>query len=185
MSRHPRSGPRARASSPGIAEPDPSLDLLDYVYVDLLRVDPRRVLRHRVDIGAMPEGAVALGSGVPSHFPPVDTAQSILKGLEMLVQCSLAQPAPVVVPQPIPTATPASATASSGSGKPSLQFPDTSVFDGDPMKLDPWLMQTEMFLGAYDVGLASARSVEVATMFYRCFQLQLELRRHLTKSNTT
>jgi len=167
MSRHPRSGSRARAPSPGIAEPDPSLDLLDYVYVDLLGVDPRRVLRHRVDIGAMPEGAVALGSSVPSHSPPVDTAQSILKGLEMLVQCSLAQPAPVVVPQPIPTATPASATASSGSGKPSLKLPDPSVFEGDPMMLDPWLMQTEMFLGTYDVGLASARSVEVATTFFR------------------
>ena len=167
MSRHPRSGSRARAPSPGIAEPDPSLDLLDYVYVDLLGVDPRRVLRHRVDIGAMPEGAVALGSSVPSHSPPVDTAQSISEGLEMLIQCSLAQPAPVVVPQPIPTATPASATASSGSGKPSLKFPDLSVFEGDPMKLDPWLMQTEMFLGTYDVGLASARSVEVATTFFR------------------
>jgi hypothetical protein len=143
------------------------------------------VLRHRVDIGAMPEGAVALGSSVPSHSPPVDTTQSILKGLEMLVQCSLAQPAPVVVPQPIPTATPASATASSGSGKPSLKFPDLSVFEGDPMKLDPWLLQTEMCLGTYDVGLASARSVEVATTFFRCFQLYLELRKHFANSSTT
>eukprot|EP00884_Botryococcus_braunii_P001124 jgi/Botrbrau1/11011/Bobra.101_1s0009.1 len=185
MSRHPRSGSRARAPSPGIAEPDPSIDLLAYVYVDRSWVDPRCMLRRLVDIGALLEGAVALGSSVPSHSPPVDTAQSISEGLEMLIQCSLAQPAPVVVPQPIPTATPASATASSGSGKPSLKLPDPSVFEGDPMKLDPWLMQTEMFLGTYDVGLSSARSVEVATTFFRCFQLHLELRKHFYKSNTT
>ena len=53
------------------------------------------------------------------------------------------------------------------------------------MKLDPWLLQTEMCLGTYDVGLASARSVEVATTFFRCFQLYLELRKHFANSSTT
>eukprot|EP00884_Botryococcus_braunii_P012128 jgi/Botrbrau1/20916/Bobra.0135s0047.1 len=128
-----------------------------FEFEDRSWVDLRGMLRRVVDIGALLEGAVALGSSVPSHSPPVDTAQSISKGLEMLIQCSLAQPASVVVPQPIPTAIPASATASSGSGKPSLKLPYPSVFEGDPMKLDPWLMQTEMCLGTYDVGLASAR----------------------------
>eukprot|EP00884_Botryococcus_braunii_P010083 jgi/Botrbrau1/19076/Bobra.0772s0004.1 len=106
MSRHPCSSSRVRAPSPGIAEPDPSIDLLAYVYVDRSWVDLRCMLRRVVDIGALLEGAVALGSSVPSHSPPVDTAQSISKGLEMLIQCSLAQPASVVVPQPIPTAIP-------------------------------------------------------------------------------
>eukprot|EP00884_Botryococcus_braunii_P010917 jgi/Botrbrau1/19827/Bobra.0124s0068.1 len=95
MSRHPCSSSRVRAPSPGIAEPDPSIDLLAYVYVDRSWVDLRCMLRRVVDIGALLEGAVALGSSVPSHSPPVDTAQSISKGLEMLIQCSLAQPASV------------------------------------------------------------------------------------------
>ena len=81
MSRHPRSGSRVRAPSPGIAEPDPSIDLLAYVYVDRSWVDPRCMLRRLVDIGALLEGAVALGSSVPSHFPPVDTTQSIQRDL--------------------------------------------------------------------------------------------------------
>jgi hypothetical protein len=35
------------------------------------------------------------------------------------------------------------------------------------VKLDGWLTQTEMFLKAYDVDLATSRAVEVATMFLR------------------
>jgi hypothetical protein len=35
------------------------------------------------------------------------------------------------------------------------------------MKLDPWIMQTEMYLRAYDVDLQTGRSVEVAAMFLR------------------
>jgi hypothetical protein len=125
------------------------------------------MLRHLVAIGALPEGAVAFGSSVPSLAPPDNTTQNILDGLEMVIQRALAPPAPVVETQPVPTVTPAPATVPSGSGKPLLKFPDPPVFEGDPMKLDPWLMQTEMYLRAYGVDLASARSVEVATMFLR------------------
>eukprot|EP00884_Botryococcus_braunii_P014183 jgi/Botrbrau1/22766/Bobra.0132s0096.1 len=137
MSRHPRSGSRARAPSPTFAEPDPSLDLHDDDNVDLSAVDPARMLRHLVDIGALPEEPVASGSGVPSLAPPENTTHNFSDGLDMVIQRALAQPAPVVVTQPEQTVTPAPATASSGSGKPSLKFPDPSVFEGDPMKLDP------------------------------------------------
>ena len=167
MSWHPRSGSRARAPSPSIAKPDPSLDLLGDVDVDLTEIDPARMLGQLVDIGALPEGAVDVGSGVPSLAPPDNTTQNIIDGLERVIQRALAQPAPVAVTQPMPTVTPASASVPSGSGRPPLKFPDPPVFEGDPMKLDPWLMQTEMYLRAYDVDLASTRSVEVATMFLR------------------
>jgi hypothetical protein len=125
------------------------------------------MLSYLVGIGALTEDAVALGTGVPSNPPPDTTAQNILDGLQLLIQKALAQPAPAVVPQPVPTATSAPALVPTGSGKPSLKFPDPPVFEGDPVKLDPWLTQTEMYLRAYDVDLASARSVEVATMFLR------------------
>ena len=36
------------------------------------------------------------------------------------------------------------------------------MFEGDPVKLDGWLSQTQMYLCAYDVDLASSRAVEVA-----------------------
>jgi hypothetical protein len=41
------------------------------------------------------------------------------------------------------------------------------MFEGDPAKLDGWLTQTEMFLKAYDVDLATSRAVDVSTMFLR------------------
>ena len=149
MSRHPRSGSRARAPSPGFAGSDPPGDLRDVDDVNLS--DPGRMLRHLVAIGALPEGAVAFGSGVPSLAPPDNTTQNILDGLEMVIQRDLASPAPVVETQHVPKVTPAPATVPSGSGKPLLRFPDPPVFEGDPMKLDLWLLQTEMYLRAYGV----------------------------------
>ena len=41
------------------------------------------------------------------------------------------------------------------------------MFEGDPAKLDGWLTQTEMYVRAYDVDIASSRAVEVSTMFLR------------------
>eukprot|EP00884_Botryococcus_braunii_P015084 jgi/Botrbrau1/23577/Bobra.0141s0041.1 len=148
MSRHTRSGSRARAPSPASAKPDPALELHDEDDVDLSAVDPALMIRHLVDIGALPEGAVGAGSGVPLLAPTPTTTQNIIDGLERVIQLALAQPAPVVVTQPVPTVVQASATASSGSGRPSLKFPNPAMFEGDPMKLDPWIMQTEMYLRA-------------------------------------
>ena len=139
MLRHPRSASRARAHSPSLAGPDPPLHPPDEGDVDLSGVDPRRMLGYLVDIAALTEDAVALGTGVPSNPPPDTTAQNILDGLQLLIQKALAQPAPAVVPQPVPTATSAPALVPTGSGKPSLKFPDPPVFEGDPVKLDPWL----------------------------------------------
>eukprot|EP00884_Botryococcus_braunii_P022103 jgi/Botrbrau1/8577/Bobra.0359s0040.1 len=124
MSRHPRSGSRARARSP--IEQDPALELQDDEDVDLSAVDPAVMIRHLQDIGALPQLAVASGSGVPSLAPTPTSTQNIIDGLEKVIQLALAQPAPVVAPQPVPTSIPAPASASStSSGKPSLKFPDS------------------------------------------------------------
>jgi hypothetical protein len=116
MSRHPRSGSRARAPSPTSAEPDPALDIHDDDDVDLSAVDPALMIRHLVDIGALPEEAVSGGSSVPLLAPPATTTQNIIDGLERVIQLALAQPAPAVAAQPLPTAMQAPATAPSGSG---------------------------------------------------------------------
>jgi hypothetical protein len=41
------------------------------------------------------------------------------------------------------------------------------MYEGDPVKLDGWLTQTQMYLKAYDVDLATSRAVDVSTMFLR------------------
>ena len=167
MSRNPRSGSRARAPSPGRVDPDPPVDPSVDEDIDLSDVDPALMIRHLVSIGALPAEVAAARSSVPSIAPPDATTQNLLDGFAEIIQRALAQPVPVVTTQPMPTATAASASVSSGSGKPSLKFPDPPVFEGDAMKLDPWLMQCEMYLRAYGIDLASTRAVEVASMFLR------------------
>lgn len=167
MSRQPRSGSRARAHSPGRVDPDPPVDPSVDEVIDLSDVDPALMIRHLVSIGALPPGVAVAGSSVPSSAPPDTTTQNLLDGFAEIIQLALAQPVPVVTTQPLPTATAAPASVSTGSGKPSLKFPDPPVFEGDAMKLDPWIMQCEMYLRAYGVDLASTRAVEVASMFLR------------------
>jgi hypothetical protein len=139
-----------------------------YSDIDLDRIDPARMLRHLVALGVVADPNVAPPrSDVPEPPLPDTRTQAILEGLEQLIQRSVAQSSPTVTPAPVPTATTASAPAMASSGKSSLKFPDPPFFEGDPVKLDPWLTQTTMYLRAYDVDLASSRSVEVATMFLR------------------
>ncbi len=87
--------------------------------------------------------------------------------MEAMFQRLMAQ-ATAVAPAPTPpTAPSASAPTTSTTGKPHLKFPDPPTFEGDPVKLDGWLTQTEMYLKAYDVDLATSRAVDVSTMFLR------------------
>eukprot|EP00884_Botryococcus_braunii_P018484 jgi/Botrbrau1/5319/Bobra.0391s0030.1 len=165
MSRHTRSGSRARAPSPGHVDPDPPVVPFDEEEVDLTDVDPGRMIRHLVAIGALPAEAVEAGSSVPSTTPHDAATKNLLDGFERVIQRALAQP--VVLTQPQPTVMPAPATVPASSGKPSLKFPDPPVFEGDAMKLDPWVMQCEMYLRAYGIDLGSTRAVEVASMFLR------------------
>jgi hypothetical protein len=167
MSRQTRSGSRARRTpSPRRDDLDPIGDPSNDEDIDLSDVDPALMIRHLVSIGALPAETVGAGSSVPSAATPDATTQSLLDGFAEIIQRALAQPAPVAV-QPTPTATTAPAVLPSGSGKPSLKFPDPPVFEGDATKLDPWIMQCEMYLRAYGVDLASPRAVEVASMFLR------------------
>lgn len=141
----------------------------EYQDLDLARIEPRRMIRYLVSIGAIPETTDAdpQGSGVPEVQPPSVTSQPTLASLEALIQRLLSQAPPAAPPQPPSTATATSASGQANSGKPLLKFPDPPVFEGDPVKLDGWVTQTHMFLRAYDVDLASSRAVEVATMFLR------------------
>ena len=107
------------------------------------------------------------GSSVPVQPPADEVARTTLASIEAPMQRLLAQ-APPVVPAPTPpTAPSASAPATATTGKPHLKFPDPPMFEGDPVKLDGWLTQTQMYLKAYDVDLASSRAADVATMFLR------------------
>ena len=151
-SRRSRSASIARSASPN---------------ADLSGIDPERMLCYLVSIGTLDPNAVPPGSGVPAPQPPDTTAQTTLAGLEALIQRLLSQAPPVAPSQPAPTATATTASTTASSGKPTLKFPDPPVFEGDPVKLDGWLTQTQMYLRAYDVDLASSRAVEVATMFLR------------------
>jgi hypothetical protein len=167
MSRLTRSGSRARTPSPSRVDLDPPVDPSIEEDIDVSDVDPALMIRHLVSIGALPAESAVAGSSVPSAAPPDATTQNLLDGFAEIIQRALAQPAPVVAVQPTPTATVAPAVLPSGSGKPSLKFPDPPVFEGDATKLDPWIMQCEMYLRAYGVDLASTRAVEVASMFLR------------------
>jgi hypothetical protein len=83
------------------------------------------------------------------------------------LQRLLAQTTPVAQPAPQPTAPAAPTSTPTATGKPTLKFPDPPLFEGDPVKLDGWLTQTQMYLRAYDVDLSTVRAVDVATMFLR------------------
>ena len=105
MSRQPRSGSRARAHSPGRVDPDPPVDPSVEEDIDLSDVDPARMIRHLVSIGALPPEVAVAGSSVPSSAPPATATQNLLDGFAEIIQRALAQPVPVVTTQPLPTAT--------------------------------------------------------------------------------
>ena len=119
MSRHGRSVSRVRtrgARSRSAAMVDESLGS----QIDLSEVDPEQMLQHLVAMGALDPNVVTPGSNVPLAQSPDATTQSILAGLEMLIQRSLVQNPPVAPPQPAPTASPAMASGTASSGKPPL-----------------------------------------------------------------
>lgn len=136
--------------------------------IDLDRIDPERMLRYLRESGHLPDpGTEPTGSGV-SQQPPVDPALQVsITSVEAMLQRLLAQAPPFMQPPPATTATATLAPAQANTGKPTLKFPDPPVFEGDPVKLDGWLTQTQMYLKAYDIDLTTARSVDVATMFLR------------------
>ena len=162
-----RQVPRVR-SRRGLSAPS-SPTRSSYRTLDLSRISPGRMLRHLRESGHIPEQSnVPSGSGVPASQPVASASQSTLADIETVVRRVLAQAQPVT-PTPNPTtASPATAAPTpSNSGKPMLKFPDPPVFEGDPVKLEGWITQTQMYLRAYDVDLSSIRAVEVATMFLR------------------
>ena len=132
--------------------------------VDLDQVDPWLMLQYLRNAGHLDDSDPS-GSSVPVQPPADEVARTTLASIEALMQRLLAQ-APPVVPAPTPpTAPSASAPATATTGKAHLKFPDPPMFEGDPVKLDGWLTQTQMYLKAYDVDLASSRAADVATMF--------------------
>jgi hypothetical protein len=149
-----RSRPRARSASS--EEED----------FDLGRIGVNRMLEYLVDVGALPATDPS-GSGVLPQQPVDPGSQVSVATIEALFQRLLAQTAPVAQPAPQPTAPAAPTSTPTATGKPSLKFPDPPLFEGDPVKLDGWLTQTQMYLRAYDVDLSTVRAVDVATMFLR------------------
>lgn len=134
--------------------------------IELDRIGPARMLQYLHAAGVLPEPNPEL-SGVPSQ-PPADPAAVVsVATVEALLQRLLAQAPPVVQHPPAATSPFVSAPAPASTGKPSLKFPDPPMFEGDPVKLDGWLTQTQMYLKAYDVDLSTARCVDIATMFLR------------------
>jgi hypothetical protein len=149
-----RSRRRARSASSG--EDD----------FDLGRIGVNRMLEYLVDAGALPATDPS-GSGVLPQQPVDPGSQVSVATIEALLQRLLAQTAPVAQPAPQPTAPAAPTSTPTATGKPTLKFPDPPLFEGDPVKLDGLLTQTQMYLRAYDVDLSTARAVDVATMFLR------------------
>jgi hypothetical protein len=117
--------------------------------IDLDGVDPERMLQHLRATGHLGDANLGpSGSGVPPQAAVDDASTRALVNMEAMFQRLLAQ-APTVVSAPSPpTAPSASASTTSTTGKPHLKFPDPPTFEGDPVKLDGWLTQTEMFLKA-------------------------------------
>jgi hypothetical protein len=85
MSRHPRSGSRARAHSPGRVDPDLPVDPSVDEDIDLSDVDPALMIRHLVSIGALPAVVAGAGSSVPSSAPPDATTQNLLDGFAEII----------------------------------------------------------------------------------------------------
>ena len=136
--------------------------------IDLDSVEPERMLRYLLDTGHLdPANLGPPGSGVPPQATVADASTRALVNMEAMLQRLMVQ-APTVVSVPGPSTAPStSAPTSSTTGKPHLKFPDPPMYEGDPMKLDGWLTQTQMYLKAYDVDLATSRAVDVSTMFLR------------------
>ena len=136
--------------------------------IDLDAVDPERMLQYLRSTGHL-DGTDPgpSGSGVPPQTTVDDASTRALSNMEAMFRRLLAQATSVASAPAPPTAPSAPASTTSTTGKPHLKFPDPPMFEGDPVKLDGWLTQTEMFLKAYDVDLATSRAVDVATMFLR------------------
>ena len=136
--------------------------------IDLDEVDPERMLQYLRDTGRLGDAnREPTGSGVPPSAPVSDASTRAIMNMEAMFQRLMAH-ASAGVPAPTPpTAPSAMAPSSSSTGKPHLKFPDPPTYEGDPARLDGWLTQTEMFLKAYDVDLATSRAVDVSTMFLR------------------
>ena len=136
--------------------------------IDLDAVDPERMLQYLRSTGHL-DGTDPgpSGSGVPPQTTVDDASTRALSNMEAMFRRLLAQATSVASAPAPPTAPSAPASTTSTTGKPHLKFPDPPMFEGDPAKLDGWLTQTEMFLKAYDVDLATSRAVDVSTMFLR------------------
>ena len=136
--------------------------------IDLAEVDPERMLQYLRSTGHLDDTNLGpSGSGVPPQAAVDDASTRALMNMEAMFQRILAQATSVASAPAPPTAPSASTSTTSTTGKPHLKFPDPPTFEGDPVKLDGWLTQTEMFLKAYDVDLTTSRAVDVATMFLR------------------
>jgi hypothetical protein len=151
--RRTRSRPRERSAS---SEED----------LDLGRIGVNRMIEYLMDVGALPATDPS-GSGVLPQQPVDPGSQVSVATIEALLQRLLAQTAPVAQPAPHPTAPAAPTSTPTATGKPTLKVPDPPLFEEDPVKLDGWLTQTQMYLRAYDVDLSTVRAVDVATMFER------------------
>ena len=151
----------------GVASPDISPQRI-VREIDLDEVDPERMLQFLRHTGHLDDTNLGpSGSGVPPQATVADASTRALVSMEAMFQRLMAQ-ASTVVPAPAPSTAPStSAPTTSTTGKPHLKFPDPPVYEGDPVKLDGWLTQTEMYLKAYDVDLATSRAVDVSTMYLR------------------
>ena len=136
--------------------------------IDLDAVDPERMIQYLRDNGHLGETVLEPpGSGVPPHAAVADASTRAIMNMEAMFQRLMAH-ASTGLPAPTPSTAPSvTAPTTSTTGKPHLKFPDPPTYEGDPVKLDGWLTQTEMYLRAYDVDLATTRAVEVSTMFLR------------------
>jgi len=135
--------------------------------ISLDDIDPERMLQHLRSTGHLTDAnPVPPGSGVPPAAAVDDASTRVLVNMEAMPQRILAQ-ATSAASAPVQPTAPSTASTTSTTGKPHLKFPDPPMFEGDPVKLDGWLTQTEMFLKAYDVDLTTSHAVHVSTMFLR------------------